>query len=267
MFKLLLMTALIPMFDVSDHTDVPDPLAVKQTENTTVSEILDHEEIEHTNLKDSIVKLERLEQEQAQQERIEKERMEKENQTDEIFVETVVDQTNIPVDVPKDEMDSIYIDSNGEIQEETTGDVLYSQRTETELQGTETPVENISTHVNVPVTSNNGYLRAQQYLGIPYVYGGRSLSGLDCSGLVYMVYGSSVGTYTGTQQYAGPRIPVNEAKAGDLLFWGTGTPYHVAISDGQGGFIHAPVPGQNVSHSPIYSHWYPSFAVDMSAWQ
>ena len=107
---------------------------------------------------------------------------------------------------------------------------------------------------------------ASQYLGTPYVWGGKSPSGFDCSGFVQYVfmqtYGIDVGGYTGAQEYAGTQISVAEAQPGDLYFWGSpGGTYHVAIATGGGGYIHASQPGTPLEYNSVSSYFMPSFAV------
>lgn len=105
---------------------------------------------------------------------------------------------------------------------------------------------------------------ALTFLGVPYVWGGTTPSGFDCSGLVQYVYshfGINLGRTTYTQQYAGTKISVASAQAGDLYFWGSyGSAYHVAIALGGGQYIMAPAPGQNVMTGSVSSYT-PSFAV------
>lgn len=105
---------------------------------------------------------------------------------------------------------------------------------------------------------------ALTFLGVPYVWGGTTPSGFDCSGLVQYVYshfGINLGRTTYTQQYAGTRISVASAQAGDLYFWGSyGSAYHVAIALGGGQYVMAPAPGQNVMTGSVSSYT-PSFAV------
>ena len=108
---------------------------------------------------------------------------------------------------------------------------------------------------------------SKQYLGVPYVWGGKTPSGWDCSGFVGWVYkeawGIDVSTWTVTQALVGDRIPVSEAKAGDMLFWGpTGAETHVAICLGDGTFIHAPQPGDVTKITPL-QYFQPDFAVRM----
>lgn len=105
---------------------------------------------------------------------------------------------------------------------------------------------------------------ALTFLGVPYVWGGTTPSGFDCSGLVQYVYshfGINLGRTTYTQQYAGTKISVASAQAGDLYFWGSyGSAYHVAIALGGGQYVMAPSPGQNVMTGSVSSYT-PSFAV------
>ena len=105
---------------------------------------------------------------------------------------------------------------------------------------------------------------ALTFLGVPYVWGGTTPSGFDCSGLVQYVYshfGINLGRTTYTQQYAGTKISVASAQAGDLYFWGSyGSAYHVAIALGGGQCVMARAPGQNVMTGSVSSYT-PSFAV------
>ena len=64
---------------------------------------------------------------------------------------------------------------------------------------------------------------AKNYLGVPYVTGGTTPSGFDCSGLVQYVFklnGYNLPRVTTQQENAGIIIPVSEAKPGDLYFFG-----------------------------------------------
>ncbi len=99
---------------------------------------------------------------------------------------------------------------------------------------------------------------AMQYLGTPYVWGGASPSGFDCSGLVMYVY-AQVGVSLPHSSYAqyGAGVPVSydQLQAGDLVFFnGLG---HEGIYVGGGMFIHAPHTGDVVKVSSM-SGWYTS---------
>lgn len=106
---------------------------------------------------------------------------------------------------------------------------------------------------------------------IPYVWGGESLKGMDCSGLTDYVYqqaaGISLGHNTVTQESHVTKKAVSKAQPGDLLFWGNqGATHHVAIYIGNNQYVAAPQPGQNVEIQTISSAFMPSFAGQVNGW-
>lgn len=99
---------------------------------------------------------------------------------------------------------------------------------------------------------------AEQYLGISYVWAGADpLTGFDCSGLVMYVYrqlGIGLTHFTGSQWYAGRRVPPEELAPGDLVFFDMESygPGHEGIYIGGGKFIEAPHSGAVVRISSLF---------------
>jgi cell wall-associated NlpC family hydrolase len=99
-----------------------------------------------------------------------------------------------------------------------------------------------------------------QYLGTPYVWGGASPSGFDCSGFVMYVY-AQVGVSLPHSSYAqyGMGVPVSydQLQPGDLVFFnGLG---HEGMYVGGGMFIHSPHTGDVVKVSSLSGYYSSSF--------
>lgn len=97
---------------------------------------------------------------------------------------------------------------------------------------------------------------ARKYLGVPYVWGGTDPSkGLDCSGLVQLVYrrlGIDLPRVSYQQATAGrPVASLAQAQPGDILAFGSPVD-HVAIYIGHNKMIEAPRPGLDVRVSEVY---------------
>ena len=101
---------------------------------------------------------------------------------------------------------------------------------------------------------------ARQFVGYPYVWGGASPSGFDCSGLVYYAYkqiGVNLNRNSAAQFSNGYSVGINNLKPGDLVFFNqSGTIDHVGmIVDYNGNYVHAVSPGVGVQIGNIYNSW------------
>ncbi|QGH68549.1 glycoside hydrolase [Pseudactinotalea sp. HY158] len=103
-----------------------------------------------------------------------------------------------------------------------------------------------------PSASGNAIVDiARRYVGTPYVHGGSTPSGFDCSGFTQYVFaqlGISLPRSSGAQRGAGRVVSASEARPGDLVW----APGHVGIYTGGGNHIAARQPGTPLYESVIY---------------
>lgn len=110
-----------------------------------------------------------------------------------------------------------------------------------------------ATSVDIPASAigNSVISIASRYIGVPYVSGGASPSGFDCSGFTQYVYGQlgiALPHSSSAQSGYGTVVPASQAQPGDLMW----TPGHVSIYAGGNTMIDASKPGTVIDFRPIW---------------
>ncbi|MBO0525056.1 CHAP domain-containing protein [Clostridium botulinum] len=132
-----------------------------------------------------------------------------------------------------------------------------AQRKEAEVEASESQSKGQSNvSEKAPTTHGDVISYARQYLGTPYVWGGTSPNGFDCSGFVQYVYRNAAGISLPRDTYgqvgAGSRVSQDQLQPGDLVFPDAG---HVGIYIGGGQMIHASKPGDVVKISSVWAFY------------
>jgi peptidoglycan DL-endopeptidase CwlO len=107
------------------------------------------------------------------------------------------------------------------------------------------------------VNAANVMQAAAEQVGVPYVYGGSTPSGFDCSGYVRFVYsqfGVKLPHSVYQQARLAKKIPPEDARPGDIVVFNDYS--HNGIYAGNGKFYHAPQPGDRVKLAPIFTERY-----------
>ncbi|MBT2448517.1 C40 family peptidase [Streptomyces sp. ISL-43] len=94
---------------------------------------------------------------------------------------------------------------------------------------------------------------ARSAVGRPYVWGSTGPTGFDCSGLMVWSYrqaGVALPRTSQAQRHAGRRVPLSEARPGDLVTYRSDAS-HVGMYVGNGQVVHAPYPGARVRYDPV----------------
>lgn len=126
-----------------------------------------------------------------------------------------------------------------------------------------------SVDVSVPASGSSGSSSdlgqqiatyAQQYVGYPYVYGGKSPSGFDCSGFMQFVFaqfGYQINRTATAQLANGYYVEYDDLKPGDIIYFGFGsTASHVGMYIGNGQFVHAQNSSTGVVITSLSEPWY-----------
>jgi cell wall-associated NlpC family hydrolase len=120
---------------------------------------------------------------------------------------------------------------------------------------------NISRSGNVSIKGTSVVAKAEQYLGSPYLYGGTSPAGFDCSGFTQFIYRQfqiPINRTAASQYNNGSVVSKTELVAGDLVFFNTSGSgiSHVGIYTGNGQFIHASSGLGKVIYSNLNDDYY-----------
>ena len=103
---------------------------------------------------------------------------------------------------------------------------------------------------------------AEQFLGLPYVYGGSTPAGFDCSGFTSYVFkqlGYTLNRVSADQINNGVPVSKSELQPGDLLLFkkqGAARIHHVGIYVGDGMMMHSPQTGDVIKYASIVNGYY-----------
>lgn len=123
--------------------------------------------------------------------------------------------------------------------------------------GTERPAPTPAATAAASSAADRAVAAALTQVGVPYVWGGETPGGFDCSGLMQWAYaraGVSLPRQSKSQATVGRSVSRSDIQPGDLLFYNYGKGVsHVAMAIGGGRLIEAPQPGSRVSTRALYT--------------
>lgn len=164
------------------------------------------------------------------------------------------------------------VEENGEtvtkkkiIRKQVKATKAYKELASKQLRREYTTGEPIITQTSVKASSEIGQQivnEAAKYLGVPYVWGGTTPKGFDCSGLVQYVLkslGISISRVSQTQYNEGVPVSKGDLQPGDLVFFeSNGDVHHIGIYAGNGMMLHAPRTGDVVRFQSMETPYYQS---------
>ncbi|MFU8890396.1 MAG: NlpC/P60 family protein [Anaerosomatales bacterium] len=141
-------------------------------------------------------------------------------------------------------------EAQGDLLELLDSEAARRQREESELLR---QILSGASQAGIVIETGSPIETALAYHGVPYLWGGESPAGFDCSGLVLYVFrqhGVKLPHYSGSQFLLGQKIAPAALQPGDVVFFGSPI-YHVGIYMGADYFIHAPRTGDFVKLSRL----------------
>jgi cell wall-associated NlpC family hydrolase len=161
-----------------------------------------------------------------------------------------VDEVVTPAPEPEPEPEPVVVEED---EEEAEPASRSGARAEVAPAEEAEPAVEAKAEVSVPDSAIGSTIIsiASRYVGVPYVYGGSSPSGFDCSGFTWYVYqqaGISIPRSSSEQRYAGTVVPRSQAQPGDIIW----TPGHIGLYAGGNTQIDAPRPGKTIQFRNIW---------------